>query len=89
MTTSYRTFLERSQHYLRRILRKPAWDFHRCVTDPRHEKGRRWRLQTLMRAFRVDYRAQGESARVVPRSRARAWGTAPAGTEQRLGALLR
>ena len=50
MTTSYRTCLERSQHFLRRILRKPAWDFNRFVCDPRQAKGRRWKFPTLMRA---------------------------------------
>jgi hypothetical protein len=35
MTTSYWKFLERSQHFLQCILRKPAWDFNRFVGDPR------------------------------------------------------
>jgi hypothetical protein len=50
MTTSYRKFLERSQHLLRRILRKPAWDFNRFVCDPRQAKGRRWKFPTRMQA---------------------------------------
>ena len=50
MTKAYRNFLERSQHFLRRILRKPAWEFNRFVADPRQVKGRRWPCATLMRA---------------------------------------
>ena len=33
MTPTYRTFLERSQHFLRRMLRKPAWEFNRVHPD--------------------------------------------------------
>jgi hypothetical protein len=51
MTPSYRKFLERSRTYLRRILRKPAWDFNRFVADPRQAKGRRWQFRTLIRAL--------------------------------------
>jgi hypothetical protein len=39
MTPSYRKFLEQSRTCLRRILRKPAWDFNRFVADPRQAKG--------------------------------------------------
>jgi hypothetical protein len=38
MTLSYRKFLEQSRTYLRRIFRKPAWDFNRVVADPRQAK---------------------------------------------------
>lgn len=65
MTTSYRKFLQRSQNYLRRILRKPAWDFNRFVADPRHEKGRRWKLQTLMRALWCGFLTNRDSLRAV------------------------
>lgn len=51
MTISYWKFLARSQNCLGRILCKPAWDFNRFVSDPQREKGRRWQLQTLMRAL--------------------------------------
>ena len=47
MTKAYRNFLERSQHFLRRIFRKPAWEFNRFVADPRQEKGRRWPCATF------------------------------------------
>jgi hypothetical protein len=65
MTTSDRKFLERSQHFLRRILRKPAWDFNRFVADPRHEKGRPWKLQTLRRALWCGFLTNRESLRAV------------------------
>jgi hypothetical protein len=65
MTTSYRKFLERSQHYLGRILRKPAWDFNRFVTDPRHKQGRRWPLQTLMQALLGGFLTNRASLRAV------------------------
>src|SRR5215510_11833017 len=48
-TTSYRKLPERSQNCLRRILRKPAWEFNRFVADPRPAKGRRWPFPLLMR----------------------------------------
>ena len=51
MPTAYRTLLERSQNGLRRIVRKPAWDFNRFVADPRPQKGRRWKFPTRMRAL--------------------------------------
>jgi hypothetical protein len=50
---------------LRRILRKPAWDFNRFVADPRHEKGRQWKLQTLMRALLCGFLTNRESLRAV------------------------
>jgi hypothetical protein len=65
MTTSYRKFLERSQHCLRRILRKPAWDFNRFVADPRPEKGRRWKFPTLMRALLCGFLTNRGSLRAV------------------------
>ena len=55
MTKAYRNVLERSQHFLRRILRKPAWEFKRVVADPRQEQGRRWPGATLMRALRCGF----------------------------------
>ena len=65
MTTSYRKFLERSQHGLRRILRKPAWDFNRFVADPRQRKGSRWKLPTLMRALLWGFLTNRGSLRAV------------------------
>lgn len=65
MTTSYRKFLERSQNCLRRILRKPAWDFNRFLVDPRQQKGRRWQLPTLMRALLCGFLTNRASLRAV------------------------
>jgi Transposase DDE domain len=65
MTTSYRKFLERSQHLLRRILRKPAWDFSRFVCDPRQAKGRRWKFPTLMQAVWWGFLTNRRSLRAV------------------------
>lgn len=65
MTKAYRNFLERSQHCLRRILRKPAWEFNRFVADPRQEKGRRWPCATLMRALLCGFLTNRGSLRAV------------------------
>lgn len=65
MTTSYRSFLERSQHFLRRIVRKPAWEFKRFVSDPRQAKGRRWPCETLMRALLWGFLTNRGSVRAV------------------------
>ena len=65
MTTSYRKFLERSQHFLQRILRKPAWDFNRFVGDPRQPKGRRWKFHTLMQAVLWGFLTNRPSLRAV------------------------
>jgi len=65
MTPSYRKFLERSRTYLRRILRKPAWDFNRFVADPRQAKGRRWQFRTLIRALLCGFLTNRESLRAV------------------------
>jgi len=65
MTTSYRKFLERSQRFLQRILRKPAWDFNRFVCDPRQAKGRRWKFPTLMRAVLWGFLTNRRSLRAV------------------------
>jgi predicted transposase YbfD/YdcC len=65
MTTAYRKLLERSQNCLRRILRKPAWDFNRFVADPRQQKGRRWKFPTLMRALLCGFLTNRGSLRAV------------------------
>jgi len=65
MTTAYRRLLERSQHCLRRILRKPAWEFNRFVADPRQAKGRQWRFQPLMQALLCGFLANRGSLRAV------------------------
>ena len=65
MTTAYRKLLERSQNFLCRILRKPAWDFNRFVADPRQKKGRRWKLPTLMRALWCGFLTNRASLRAV------------------------
>jgi Transposase DDE domain len=65
MTTAYRKLLERSQNCLRRILRKPAWDFNRFVADPRQKKGRRWKFPTLMRALLCGFLTNRGSLRAV------------------------
>jgi len=65
MTTAYRKFLERSQHFLQRILRKPAWEFNRFVADPRQQKGRRWKFPTLMRALLCGFLTNRASLRAV------------------------
>ena len=65
MTTSYRKFLERSRHFLQRILRKPAWDFNRFVSDPRQAKGRRWKFPTLMQALLCGFLTNRGSLRAV------------------------
>lgn len=65
MTTSYRKLLERSQNFLRRILRKPAWEFNRFVAEPRQEKGRQWKFQTLMRALLCGFLTNRGSLRAV------------------------
>ena len=65
MTTAYRKLLERSQNFLCRILRKPAWDFNRFVADPRQRKGRRWKLPTLMRALLCGFWTNRASLRAV------------------------
>ena len=52
MTTAERKCLERSPHCLPRLVRKPAWDFHRFVSDPWPAQGRRWQFPTLMQAVR-------------------------------------
>lgn len=65
MTPSYRKLLERSQNFLRRILRKPAWDFNRFVADPRQAKGRRWKFPTLMRALLCGFLTNRGSLRAV------------------------
>lgn len=65
MTKAYRNVLERSPHFLRRILRKPAWEFKRVVADPRQEQGRRWPGATLMRALRCGCLTNRGSLRAV------------------------
>lgn len=65
MTTAYRKLLERSQNFLWRILGKPAWDFNRFVMDPRHERGRRWKLPTLMQALLCGFLTNRPSLRAV------------------------
>jgi hypothetical protein len=65
MTTAYRKLLERSQNCLRRILRQPAWEFNRFVADPRQEKGRQWKFQTLMRALLRGFLTNRGSLRAV------------------------
>jgi hypothetical protein len=65
MTTSYRKFLERSQPCLQRILRKPAWDFNRFVSNPRQPKGRRWTFHILMQAVFCGFLTNRRSWRAV------------------------
>ena len=65
MTTSYRKVLERSQHCLRRILRKPAWDCNRFVCAPRQAQGRRWQFHTRMRAVLCGFLTNRRSVRAV------------------------
>jgi hypothetical protein len=69
MTPSSRKFLERSRTYVRRLLRKPAWDFNRCVADPRQAKGRRWQFRTLIRAWWCGCLTTRASVRAVERIR--------------------
>jgi hypothetical protein len=65
MTQPCRSFLGRSQNFLRRILRKPSWEFKRFVSDPRHAKGRRWPCETLMRALLWGFLTNRGSLRAV------------------------
>lgn len=65
MTIGYRKLLERSQHFLRRILRTPAWDFNRFVADPRQRKGRRWPLSDLLQALVGGFLTNRQSLRAV------------------------
>lgn len=67
MTTASRTFLERSQHCLRRILRTPAWDCNRFVGDPRQAKGRRGKVPPRMRAVLWGVLTNRPSVRAVER----------------------
>jgi hypothetical protein len=65
MTPSYRKLRERSHNFLRRILRKPAWEFNRFVTAPRQEKGRQWKFQTVMRGLLCGVLTNRGSVRAV------------------------
>jgi len=65
MTPSYRKFLERSHHCLRRMLRKPAWECNRFVADPRQKQGRRWKFQPLMQALWCGFLTNRGSLRAV------------------------
>jgi hypothetical protein len=51
MTKATRKLIARSSNFLRRMLRKPAWQFTRFIDDPRQQKGRRWKFKTLMEAL--------------------------------------
>lgn len=48
MTKAIKELLTRSSRFLRRMRRKPAWDFNRFLSDPRQKKGRQWKFKTLM-----------------------------------------
>lgn len=65
MTKSFRKLLQRSSNFLRRIVGKPAWDFKRFVTDPRHKKGRRWAFKTLMQSLLLGFLTNRSSLRNV------------------------
>ena len=65
MTKPFRKLIERSSHFLRRMLGKPAWDFNRFVAEPRHQKGRRWKLKTLMQTLLFGFLTNRSSLRNV------------------------
>jgi len=65
MARSMRELLQRSRNFLRRMLRKPAWDFKRCVEDPRQPQGQRWPFPTLMRTLLCGFLTNRESLRQV------------------------
>jgi len=48
MTDNIKKLILRSNNFLRRMLNKPAWDFTNFVADPRNNRGRRWKLSTLI-----------------------------------------
>jgi hypothetical protein len=50
---------------LQRILRKPAWDFNRFVSDPRQPQGRRWKFHILMQAVFCGFLPNRRSVRAV------------------------
>ena len=49
--TTLRKFLERSRHFLQRILRKPAWDFNRFRLRPAAGEGTAVEVPSLMQAL--------------------------------------
>lgn len=65
MARSMRELLQRSRNFLGRMVNKPAWDFKRCVEDPRQPQGRRWPFQTLMRTLLWGFLTNRESLRQV------------------------
>jgi len=65
MTRSMGTLLDRAGNFLRRMVRKPAWDVKRFVADPRQPQGRRWPFQTLRRTLRCGFLTNRENLRPV------------------------
>lgn len=65
MTKPVQKLLARAGHFLRRMLKKPAWDFKQFVRDPRHKQGRRWPFATLMQTLLCGFLTQRSSLRNV------------------------
>ena len=65
MTKPMRKLLERSGHFLRRMLKKPAWNFNHFVRDPRHRQGRRWPFAVLLQTLLFGFLTNRSSLRNV------------------------
>lgn len=65
MTNNMRKLLERSGNFLRRMLKKPAWNFNGFVADPRQKQGRRWPFATLMQTLLWGFLTHRSSLRNV------------------------
>src|SRR5215471_10493667 len=65
MTDNIKKLILRSNNFLRRMLNKPAWDFTNFVADPRNNRGRRWKLSTLIDALLLGLLVNRSSLRGV------------------------
>ena len=67
MTENYQRLKQSTSNFLRRILRKPAWDCKRFVPDRRGRRGRRWEFATLYNSLLKGYLSNRSSLRSVER----------------------
>jgi hypothetical protein len=51
MARSMREWRQRSRHFLGRLVNTPAWEFKRCVAEPRQPQGRRGPFQPVRRTL--------------------------------------
>ena len=67
MTENYQRLKQSTSNFLRRILRKPAWDCKRFVRDRRGRRGRRWEFAILFNSLLKGYLSNRSSLRSVER----------------------